>query len=129
MALRMPADSVPNPRRNSRWVVLALYLLPLALSLLFWAAQDSGRWPGPGRDAPLGMRLLVGLWQACGPLAWPLLSQKTPAGVVVVFGAVWGGYLTAVLTTRIRDWPYPLHLLLATAWCGCGCPPTGLVIT
>ena len=104
-----------------------MYLLPLALSLVFWALQDSNRWAGGAR--PLEERLLIGLWQATGPAAWALMTRLSAASILIVFGVVWSAWLTYVLTGRLRDGPYALHFLASCLWCACGCPPSGLVIT
>jgi hypothetical protein len=115
--------------QNHRVVVLMLYLIPLGASLLFWLVQDSSAWPGKGRDASASTRMLIGVWQACGPVAWTLTPMQTPTTLLVVFGLLWIGYLTVVGTTFLSKLPYALHAALGTLWCLCGCPPAGLVIT
>ena len=119
--------ATPQPRRNSRLVVVSMYLLPLGLSLLFWVLQDSSRWAGGAR--PLGMRLLVGLWQATGPFAWLLMGAFRAAPILVVFALAWGGWIGVVLTSRLREKPYAFHFVASCLWCVSGCPPSGLVIT
>lgn len=118
-------------RENHRWTVLAAYLAPLLLSLLFWATQDSDKWAGTANGAPLQSRLCIGLWQACGPFAWVLLSLGPFDAwrVAMVFCATWMCYLMLVFTTKLQRLHYTDHLLLSCIWCFAGCPPSGLVIT
>jgi hypothetical protein len=108
--------------------VAAMYLLPLALVLVFWARSDSNHWAGG--FVPLRYRLLIALWQATGPFAFMLISPPNPiVARLVVFGIVWAGWLTLVMATRLREAPCALHFLAAVLWCGSGFLPTSLVIT
>lgn len=119
--------AVPEPRQNRPLLVISMYLLPLILSLLFWVLQDSSSWAGGAR--PLRAHLLIGLWQATGPLAWVLMGTSSRASIVVAFALAWSGWLTCVLTARLRERPYPLHFLASCLWCMSGCPPAAVVIT
>jgi hypothetical protein len=133
----IPADQPTNQpgsqcrQPNKRSIVLAMYLIPLCFSLLFWAVQDSSTWPGQGGiGIPLWTRLLIGLWQLCGPFAWVLLETKAGlTAIVATFSAVWFGYLVIVLMTRLRNLSYRWHLILSSLWCASGLPPPGLLIT
>src|SRR4030095_16684268 len=98
-----------------------MYLLPLVFSLLFWILQDSNRWAGGAR--PLGARLLIGLWQVTGPLAWVLMGALSTASILVVFTLAWSGWLSFVLTSRLREKSCALHLVASCLWCVSGCPP------
>ena len=74
-------------------------------------------------------RLLIGLWQATGPLAWVNMRFVTPTSIIVVFALAWSAWLMAVLATDLRERSYATHLAASCLWCVCGCPPAGLVIT
>ncbi len=119
--------AAPERRPNSGLVVLLMYLLPLALSLLFWVLQDSSRWPGGTR--PPGARLLIGLWQATGPFAWVVMGRFSTWSIVSAFALTWCGWLSIVLTSGLRNRPYALHFVASCLWCVSGCPPSALVIT
>ena len=124
-----------NPRTYSRQpkatkpvpFVILVYFLPLLFFEACWAA--SGNWAGG--TPPVQYRLLAGLWQACGPLAWLMLELRInhPAAIVAIFAATWTAWLTLVCRTRLRKMPYFVHWWLSFLWCFVGCPPTGLLIT
>jgi hypothetical protein len=120
----------PRVPKNRALVVL-MYLLPLAVSLLFWATQDSSQWVSSARGAPLVARLMIGLWQACGPMAFVLLDWHAASAfnICTCFTVLWIAWITLVCTTRLRNLPYIVHLALGFLWCCSGCPPTGIVIT
>jgi len=108
--------------------IAAMYALALTLVLLFWAFKDSSHWAGG--FVPLRYRLLIGLWQATGPFAFMLINPSDPIFTrLIVFGVVWAGWLTLVMTTRLREVPCGLHFVAALFWCGSGFLPTSLVIT
>ncbi len=117
--------------KNNGVPVVLMYLLPLTLSIAVWAAADSSRWHGTGYGMVLQDRLMVGLWQACGPLAWVTLETRTTSDVAIlgIFSVSWTVWLTLVSKTRLRQLPYLLHLAFGFLWCFAGCPPTGLVVT
>jgi hypothetical protein len=121
-----------RPKRiQNRALVVLMYLLPLTISLLFWAGSDSSQWQGSGHGAPLDSRLIIGLWQACGPWAWALLEwhATTEFGICACFTIVWLAWIGLVCATRLRNWPYLAHFMMSFLWCCSGCPPAGLVIT
>jgi hypothetical protein len=112
-------------------LVLLMYLLPLALFLIWWAAADSTKWDGYGYGTPLKGRLALGIYQACGPFAWVILKTRhgSLALILLVFSVTWGTWLILVWQTRLRSLPYVVHLLFSTLWCVSGCPPPALFIT
>ncbi len=113
--------------RNRAGVIVLMYLIPLVLSLGFWATADSTKWDGGGYGMPLKYRVLVGLTQACGPLAWHVSPR--PRAVLTTFTITWAVWLGIACKTPVARLPLPLHLLLATLWCATGCPIAGLVVT
>lgn len=117
-------------RKNSAPVVAAMYFLALGLTLLFWVAQDPATWT-PSQNVPLYERLVIGLWSACGPVAWHMdvTGFESAAYVVGSFLVVWSVWLSVVCLTRLRRIPYVLHLVLGFLWCFAGCGQTGLLIT
>ena len=121
----------PRPRAKKKaTIVVLMYLLPLLVSLTWWASLASNlAWVG-GTPA-LQWRLLIGLWQACGPLAWVMLETGAThsAAILAIFSVSWALWLTVVCNTRLRQLPYPLHLAFGFLWCFAGCPPAGLAVT
>jgi hypothetical protein len=121
-----PADPtsfrVKPERLKNAWIILAIYLAPLALSLLFWLVKMEGDWgPRPRGAAPVDDVLSIWMWQATGPLALPVGMADTPMLIHLTFLCVWPGYLALVLRTRLRQLPYVVHAVFACAWCCSGC--------
>ena len=112
---------------NKSIVVVAMYLLTLVLSLAGWASMDSTKWAGHA-FYPIHDGLFIGLWQACGPVAFWMI-HSTPMVIILAFAVLWTTWLTIVCTTRLKRLPYPVHFVLGVLWCADGCPATGLVIT
>jgi len=118
-----------QPLKNpNRWIIVAMYLLPLGLVFLFWAASDSSHWAGG--FVPLRYRMLIALWNACGPFACVLADHlEAPYPLFITFAAIWTGWIALVLSTRLREMPYILQFLLSLLWCLSGFPAASLVIT
>lgn len=124
-----PRTFSPRPIAKKRAaVIVAIYLLPLPISLIWWVLLTQ---PWTGGTPPMHVRVLVGLWQACGLLAWVMLEMKAtqPMAILTIFSVTWSAWLIAACTTGLRRFPYIVHLTLGFLWCFAGCPPTGLVIT
>jgi hypothetical protein len=116
------------PKSNSRAVVVAMYLIPLGLVMLFWTSLDVGG------VVPMRYRLAAAMWQATGPLSFPVLQFAHKLDVAltiapIVFAIAWPTWLVIVLATRLRQISYVVHLIASVVWCASGLPTTGLLIT
>ena len=107
-------------RPNQPWLVVGLYLPPLVLSLFTWMSVH------PSSPATWTMRMLVFVQSVCGPIGCfiPRLDIAVPIALLE-----WGIWLVVVTQTRVREWPYPAHFLLAWAWVCWGCLPFSGYIT
>jgi hypothetical protein len=115
---RDPTTFLEDPKRPSgAWLVVATYVAPLGLSLLFWMTFR------PKSGIPCTTRLLMFVQSACGPIGGLLPSPYVAIPVALVEWSIW---LLLVTKSRVREWPYPVHLFLACAWVCGGCfPNTG----
>jgi hypothetical protein len=115
-------------RQNSLLLVVATYLVPLGMTILFWVSQDSSHWAGG--PVPLENRIWIALWNASGPFAWALTEGGLGrAEILGTFAAVWLAWLIVVLATRLRRLSYASHSFASLLWCASGLPPATLVIT
>ena len=114
----MTQGSPDFPGENP-WIVLVMYLVPLAISSLFWIPADSTKWSGTGHGTPLEGRIILWMLQCCGPLAFILFEYHIFSlfDVTLIFSSIWGIWLTLACATRLRNLPYVLHFFLACVWC------------
>ncbi len=107
---------------KNRWIVVSMYLTPLAITFLFWIIDYFGSAPSTLRNLPDLGGLTIGMWQATGPFAWVILNSLSFIAVITTFFGVWSAFLSLVLMTRLRNLPYAVHLFLALVWCCSGLP-------
>ena len=79
-----------------------MYLVPLAISSLFWIPADSTKWSGTGYGTPLEGRIILWMLQCCGPLAFILFDYHifSPFDVTLIFSSIWGIWLVLACATR-----------------------------
>ena len=109
-------------RDKNRWIVLSMYLTPLAITFLFWIIDHFGSAPSTLSTLPEWGGLTIGMRQATGPFAWVILNTRDLIAIITTFFGVWSAFLSLILLTRLRNLPYVVHLLLALVWCCSGLP-------
>ncbi len=100
--------------------LIAAYLMPLALGVLFWTVIGAAKWHRSGNWPPLSSRFLGAIFQSTGPLAWILPPMGLWVAVAIV-ALLWVAWLLIVIQTRLSQLPVFVHLILAFLWCFMGC--------
>jgi predicted RNA-binding Zn-ribbon protein involved in translation (DUF1610 family) len=96
-------------------LVLAMYLVPLTLSSLFWIRFEVN-WMGHVNPPSASTVVRTVSLQACGPFAWYVNSLETSL-ILPLCTLIWITWFAVVCGTRVRKLPYTVQLMFGFSWC------------